>query len=423
MEELDLKEIKKEIKKMLLDEMLANKARPDMSEKNREKIGEYIDRILYRLARSKRINLSEDDTKRLREQLISEFTGYGILQPLLDDPTISDIMINGLKQICVERQGRLEQTNITFSDENEMADVIQKMLTESGKRLDRSSPYVDLRIQNGVRVTAVIPPISPLSPIALIRKRAKGTFSFKDLTEKGTITPKVLQFLKYCVISRLNILIAGGTGVGKTTLLNLIIKEFIPEYARLVIIEDTEEIVIDDTQHFIKLLTQPSNIEGKGEITLQDLVRLSLHLRPDRIIIGEVRGAEAFNLLQAINTGHEGSMCTIHANDCEDAINRLVLLSLMDNANIPDNVIRRMVASGLQLIIHSVRMPGGERKISQISELLSEGDRIIVKNIFNLKRITRENKEISELTHTGYVPSFAEHLKIMAGMPEDFFTK
>ncbi len=383
--------------------------------------GRYIDKILIKLFKQNKISIEKNELDILKKEIIAELAGFGVIDRLLRDPTVSDILINGPNQIYIERMGRMEKVNVRFDNVEELSAVIERMMMKSGKRLNASSPFIDFRAEDGARVTAVIPPISASMPFFCIRKVLKDVLSIEDLKKFGTLDQKLLDFLKYCVMARLNILVSGSTGAGKTTLVNLLVREFIPQDERIVIIEDTQELVIEDSRHAVRLLTRSPSIERKGEVTLRDLVRLSLHLRPDRIIVGEVRGEEAFHFLHVINTGHEGSMCTIHATDSEDTLNRLEMLSLMGQANVDYKVIRRFLDLGIDLIVNMQRFPSGQRIISQVSEFNYQKDRCIINDIFSLQRKITADKEIHEVKLTGYVPSFWDRLKIRTDIPDDFF--
>jgi pilus assembly protein CpaF len=418
----DFQKIKTMLKKAVHESLLGKGITlgPESSEQT-EHLTAHIDEVFSRLLKIHKIKIDKESVDKIRGEVVEEFIGYGPLNALLKDDTVTDIMVNSPKQVYIERGGRLERTDIEFYDDEEIYSIIEKMLIESGKRLDRSSPYVDMRIRGGIRVTAAIPPIAAPNPTLVIRKHGRNVFTFSDLIANGAISAKALEFLKCCVLARLNTLISGSTGSGKTTILNMILKELVPADTRTIVIEDTEEISLDDSRHFFKLLTKTANLQGKGEIELQELVKLSLHMRPDRIVIGEVRGEEAFNLLQAMNTGHEGSMCTIHANNCEDAVSSLHLLSLLGKSNIPDEVIRRLISSGVDFLVHMQRLPDGRRKLSQISEFAYDGEKIIVKDIFSLKKTVRDGKEIIELVPTGHVPSFFERIEARVPISRDLF--
>ncbi len=361
--------------------------------------------------------LSEQELDNFSLEIVSEVIGYGGLEDLMKDPLITDILVNSPFQVFIEKGGELKRVELNFKSAEEIKTIIERMLTGSSRRIDQFSPFVDFRLDDGSRVTAVIPPVS-ISPSICIRKFTAEAFQPQDLINLGTLTPEVLDFLELSVKSRLNILITGSTGAGKTTLLNTLLR-FVPNNERMIIIEDTEELSLSEDFHFLKLLTRSPNIEGKGEITLYDLVRLSLHLRPDRIIIGEVRGEEVFYFLQAINTGHEGSMCTLHANDTFDALIRLETLGLMAKPNIQAEVIKRFLSRGVDLVIHLKRTLQGRRVISQISEVVYEQGDYKVKDIFSLKTEFKEDKETLKGEFTGYIPSFRNKIKVRTG--KDFF--
>lgn len=418
-----LEKLKGDLKRFLKENNIRDRigTKGFMSPRKKEEMDKEIDHIIREFSTRANLDLSKEELKRLREEVVSSIIGFGIIDKLMHDPEITDILVNGPDQIYIEKNGEIKKIDAKFKNQQEVMAVIERMITESGRRIDLSSPFVDFKIEGGARVTAVIPPVSSGSPSFCIRKMFRGNLTFEDLKRFGTVNQKILDFLKYCVKARINILTSGATGVGKTTLMNLLINEFISSDDRIILIEDTEEIAVDDTHHFVRLLTKPPNIEGKGEVTLQDLVKLSLHMRPDRIIVGEVRGEEAFHFLHAINTGHEGSMCTIHANNSEDALNRLETLSLMDRPNINATVIHRFLKTGIDIIIQMSRLPNGQRKISQISEFGYENGAFIVKDIFVLEKSFHGDKEHYEIKLTGHIPSFIDKLKARTGIPDNFF--
>lgn len=419
---VNIESIKEEAKTLLKNSFLKHEKTDEyLDPKHRHKIYGQLEKILLRISEKYRFAISDNELKKLEEEIINDLFGFGIIENLMQDPDISDIIVNGPEQIYVEKGGKLEKVGLKFSNAEEIYSVIQRMMQESERRVDISSPYADFRVKGGIRVTAVIPPVSALNPSFCIRKVYKEVLSFGDLIKLGSFTQKMVDFIKYCVRGKLNILISGPTGVGKTTLMHLMIKEFIPDNERIVMLEDTEEIVVDENKNAIKLLTRPPNIEGKGEITLKDLVKLSLHLRPDRIIIGEIRSEEAFHFLHVINTGHEGSMCTVHASNPEDALNRLEVLSLMDRSNITPGVVRRFLKLGIDVIFHMIRLSDGQRIISQVSEFDYDADGFVVKDIFSWHKSFRDHQETSEIGITGYVPSFLEKLKTRTDIPDNFF--
>ncbi|HEC69020.1 MAG TPA: CpaF family protein [Candidatus Omnitrophica bacterium] len=417
MEELNL--IKEKAKRELKERIFDNKEKIlSLKEDLRRKaVKEISDNILRKIVNKSKLVLSEQELDNFSLEIVSEVIGYGGLEDLMKDPLITDILVNSPFQVFIEKGGELKRVELNFKSAEEIKTIIERMLTGSSRRIDQFSPFVDFRLDDGSRVTAVIPPVS-ISPSICIRKFTAEAFQPQDLINLGTLTPEVLDFLELSVKSRLNILITGSTGAGKTTLLNTLLR-FVPNNERMIIIEDTEELSLSEDFHFLKLLTRSPNIEGKGEITLYDLVRLSLHLRPDRIIIGEVRGEEVFYFLQAINTGHEGSMCTLHANDTFDALIRLETLGLMAKPNIQAEVIKRFLSRGVDLVIHLKRTLQGRRVISQISEVVYEQGDYKVKDIFSLKTEFKEDKETLKGEFTGYIPSFRNKIKVRTG--KDFF--
>lgn len=420
-----LEKLKRDIKIFLKESNIKDKlgVKGFMSPRKKEEMDRQLDQIILKFSANEKLTLSKEELNGIREEVVSGVIGFGIIDKLIHDPEISDILVNAPDQIYIEKDGVVEKVDVKFKNQQEIVAVIERMMTESGRRIDLSSPFVDFKLEGGARVTAVIPPVSSKSPSFCIRKMLRGKLTFEDLKRLGTVNQKVLDFLRYCVRARINILTSGSTGVGKTTFLKLLINEFISSDDRIILIEDTEELAIDDSHHFVRLLTKPANVEGRGEVVLQDLVKLSLHMRPDRIVIGEVRGEEAFHFLHAINTGHEGSMCTIHANSSEDALSRLETLSLMDRPNISSTVIHRFLKMGIDIIVQMVRLTDGQRKISQISEFGYENGAFVVKDIFLLEKSFRDDKEHYEIKFTGYIPSFVDKLKARTNIPDNFFDK
>lgn len=311
--------------------------------------------------------LNNADRERLIQELIDETLGLGPLEPLMRDPTVSDILINGPKHVYVERRGRLEMTGIVFEDDQHLQIILQRIAARVGRRIDEASPMVDARLPDGSRVNAVLPPLAIDGSLVSIRRFAARPLLAGDLIARHTAAPEMIEFLAACVQARLNIMISGGTGSGKTTLLNLL-SGYVPDDERLITIEDAAELQLQQP-HVARMETRPPNMEGAGEITARDLVRNALRMRPDRIIVGECRGAEAFDMLQAMSTGHAGSLTTIHANDTRDAVNRLEMLVGMSNAGLPLWFIHRQIAASIQIIVQTSRLTGGARKITQISEI------------------------------------------------------
>ncbi|HPO69702.1 MAG TPA: CpaF family protein, partial [Anaerohalosphaeraceae bacterium] len=329
--------------------------------------------------------LTGPEKQQLLDEILDEIFGLGPLEPLLRDPTISDILVNGYQQVYIERRGRLERTDITFQDDAHLMRVIQRIGTNVGRRIDESSPMLDARLIDGSRVNAIIPPLALYGPALSIRRFGTNPIDIHTLLELGTLTEEMSFFLESCVQCKINILISGGTGTGKTTLLNAL-SRWIPAGERVVTIEDAAELQLQ-REHVVRLETRPPNIEGKGQITQRDLVRNSLRMRPDRIIIGEVRGDEALDMLQAMNTGHEGSMTTIHANSPRDALRRLENMVSMAGMNFPVRAIREQISSALDILIQIGRLVGGARKIINIAEITGmEGETVCLNDIFRFQQ-------------------------------------
>ena len=344
----------------------------------------------------------------LIKEVLDEALGLGPLEDLLDDDSLTEIMVVDKDTIYVERGGRIEFTGKTFTSHAAVLAVIERIITPLGRRIDESSPLVDARLKDGSRVNAVIPPLAIRGPCITIRKFAKRSFTVEDLVRFGTMTPQIAGFLQKCVLGRRNIVISGGTGSGKTTLLN-VLSGFIPEDERIVTIEDAAELKLPQT-HVVSLETKPSNLEGKGEYTIRDLVKNSLRMRPDRIVVGECRGGEALDMLQAMNTGHDGSLTTGHANAPSDMMNRLETMVLMAGMDLPVRAIREQIASAIHLVVQQARMPDGSRRITHVTEVvgLDLDGRLILEDIFAYKRrgIGPDGKVIGEMVLTGYIPSF-----------------
>ena len=351
--------------------------------------------------------LSHDDRQRLGAEIADDIFGYGPLERLLADPSVSEIMVNGPKDIWIERAGRLSETPLTFTDASHLRRIITKMVGQIGRRIDESSPLVDARLPDGSRVNAIIPPLSLSGPLLTIRKFAQNRFALSELIEIGTLSKESAEFLENCIRAQLNILVSGGTGTGKTTFLNAL-SAAIPDSDRIVTIEDAAELQLAQ-RHVIRLESRPKNIEGEGEITIRDLVRNALRMRPDRIIVGEVRGAEALDMLQAMNTGHEGSLSTVHANSPRDALNRLETMVLMAGYELPLRAIRSHVSSALELVIQLDRLDDGSRRIVEISEVQRmEGEVITLQKLFEFKieHFDSERRIVGRLHPTGLRPGF-----------------
>jgi pilus assembly protein CpaF len=353
--------------------------------------------------------IARADRERLVGELADDILGHGPLERLLADETVTEVMVNGPYDIWVERRGRLEETTARFTDESHLRRIINKMVAQVGRRIDESSPMVDARLPDGSRVNAVIPPLSLTGPLVTIRKFSKRRLEPTDLVRLGTLSTETVEFVQRCVLAELNILVTGGTGSGKTTLLNAL-STAIPEGERIVTIEDAAELRLNQ-RHVLRLESRPKNIEGQGEIAIRDLVRNSLRMRPDRIIVGEVRGAEALDMLQAMNTGHEGSLSTVHANSPRDALSRIETMVLMAGYDLPVKAIRQQVASALDLIIQLERFQDGSRRVTSITEVgRMESDVITLSELFKfrLEQVLPDRTVVGGLVSTGLRPSFLD---------------
>lgn len=358
------------------------------------------------------LNLAETLRIQLFRDVMDDLFGFGPIQPLLDDIDVSEVMVNGPRDVYVEKKGKLIKTHVVFDDDNHVLQMIDKIIMPLGRRIDADSPTVDARLPDGSRVNAVIQPVAIDGPTVTIRKFTKDKLTIAQLIEFGSITESMADFLRACVVSRLNTVISGGTGSGKTTLLN-IVSSFIPSDERIITIEDAAELQLHQ-DHVVRLETKPPNVEGRGSVSIRELVRNSLRMRPDRIIVGEVRGGEALDMLQAMNTGHDGSLTTLHANTPRDALSRLETMSLMSGLDMPLKVIREQIASAVDLIVQQSRLKDGSRKVTYITEVAGmEGDTIVMTDIFKFEQssIDGEGNIIGELKPTGIRPLFGERLK------------
>jgi pilus assembly protein CpaF len=357
------------------------------------------------------IVLSRPERQRLFEQISAEILGYGPLQALLDDETITEVMVNGAKNIYVERAGKITRIPMAFESDEHVMRIIDRIVAPLGRRIDESSPYVDARLPDGSRVNAIIPPISLVGPVLTVRKFARNPITLEQLIQFGTITPEALQFLKACVESRLNLIISGGTGSGKTTLLN-ILSQYIPADERIITVENAAELQLRQ-EHVVTLESRPPNIEGRGEVTIRQLVINCLRMRPDRIIVGEIRDEAALDMLQAMNTGHDGSMTTAHSNSPRDTLARLETMVMMAGMELPVRAIREQVSSAIDLIVHQERMRDGTRKVVNITEVSGmEGDVITMTDIFVFEQSGFEGgKIIGRIRPTGLRPKFMEKIE------------
>lgn len=370
-----------------------------------------IQELFEQILTEENIVLSRPERARMFEQIAAEILGLGPLQTLLDDESITEIMVNGAKNVYVERGGRLFRAPVTFESNDHVMRIIERIVSPLGRRIDESSPYVDARLMDGSRVNAVIPPISLVGPVLTIRKFARKPITVEQLIQFGSLTPEAVDFLKASVASRINIIVSGGTGSGKTTLLN-VLSGFIPNDERIVTIENAAELQLRQ-EHVVTLESRPPNIEAKGEITIRQLVINALRMRPDRIIVGECRGDEALDMLQAMNTGHDGSMTTAHSNSPRDTLSRLETMTMMAGMELPVRAIREQVSSAIDLVIHQERMRDGSRKVVNITEVSGmEGDIITTTDLFVFEQVGFENnKIIGRLRPTGLRPKFMDKIE------------
>jgi pilus assembly protein CpaF len=358
------------------------------------------------------LKLPQDVRNMIFKEVLNDLLGYGPIQPLLDDPDVSEVMVNGPKKVYVEKKGQLTKTSVAFDDNNHVLQIIDRIILPLGRRVDPDSPTVDARLPDGSRVNAVIPPVAIDGPSITIRKFSKDKLSIGDLINFGSMTEKMGEFLRACVLAHLNVIISGGTGSGKTTLLN-VLSSFIPEEERIVTIEDAAELQLQQ-DHIVRLETKSPNLDGRGAVSIRDLVRNSLRMRPDRIVVGEVRGGEALDMLQAMNTGHDGSLTTLHANTPRDALSRLETLVLMAGMDLPLKVVRQQIASAVDLIVQQTRLTDGSRKVTSITEVAGmEGDTVVLTDVFKFEQtgVTTEGKVMGDLKPTGIRPIFSPRLE------------
>ena len=388
-----------------------------------EQVHAEVSRLAESLLSQEAMPLSSSDRERLINDVQHELFGLGPLEPLLADPTISDILVNSSKTIYVERRGKLEATNVAFKDDEHLMRVIERIVSSVGRRIDESSPMVDARLSDGSRVNAIIPPLAIDGPVLSIRRFGAEPLRMNSLIENKALTKDIADMLEMCVSARLNVLISGGTGAGKTTLLNAL-SAYIPENERIVTIEDSAELQLQQP-HVVRLETRPPNIEGRGEVTQRDLVRNALRMRPDRIVIGEVRGGEAIDMLQAMNTGHDGSLTTIHANTPRDALSRLETMIQMTGMRLSDRAMRQQVAAAINLVVQVARLSDGTRRLTAISEITGmEGETITMQEIFQFERtgVDSQGQVLGRFRPTGIRPRFAERLKASGlQLPRVFF--
>ncbi len=363
------------------------------------------------------------DRQRLLDLMINDFLGLGPIESLISDPEITEVMINGPNQVFIEHNGKIQLSDVKFESEEQLRRVIDRIVSTIGRRVDESSPMVDARLKDGSRVNVIIPPLSMAGPTMTIRKFSKKPYTVDNLIEFGTLTPAMASFLRACVRARLNILVSGGTGSGKTTSLN-VLSSFIPEEERIVTVEDAAELQLNQ-EHVVTLESRPSTVEGRGRIAIRDLVVNCLRMRPDRIVVGECRGGEALDMLQAMNTGHDGSLTTIHANSARDSLNRLETLVLMAGTELPSRAIREQISSAINVIIQQSRLRDGKRKITSVAEVLGmQDDSVKVQEIFTYRQtgVSHDGKVEGYFTPTGSIPKYFQHLQASGeGVPESMF--
>jgi pilus assembly protein CpaF len=406
--EASFEEIKRKVQTALINEL-----NPKADSTQPEQVERVLEEQFNRILNEQGYTLSRNDRDQWLAAIRAEILGYGPIDALLRDNSITEIMVNGPHKVYIEQNGRIhELDHIKFRDDDHVMHIIERIISPLGRRCDESSPYVDARLPDGSRVNAVIPPISLVGPVLTIRKFSKTPLQPDDLVKLGTLTPGMIDFLKACVEVKLNMVVSGGTGSGKTTLLN-VLSGFIPEGERVITIEDAAELQLRQP-HVVRMESRPPNIEGKGRITVRDLVANALRMRPDRIIVGECRGGEALDMLQAMNTGHEGSLTTIHSNSPRDTLRRLETLVTMGESQIPFKAIREQIASAVHLIVHQERMADGSRKITSITEVIGmDGDVVNTQQLFVFEQTGMENgRVVGRLRATGIRPTFADRFEL-----------
>lgn len=414
--------LKEEIQDRLIEEMedigaeiFDKTKRKQLEDKTRE--------VILNILMEKNLPLARQEREKIVQEIIDDVLGFGPIEPLLRDESVSEIMVNHARQVYVERRGKLTLTDVTFRDDAHVRRVIEKIITPLGRRCDESMPYVDARLPDGSRVNAIIPPLALKGSCVTIRKFAKEKLTIEDLIRFGSVTREMANFLDACVKARLNCVVSGGTGSGKTTTLN-ILTSFIPEDERIITCEDAAEIQLRQ-EHWVQLESRPPNIEGKGAVTIRDLVRNCLRMRPERVIVGECRAGEALDMLQAMNTGHDGSMTTVHSNNPRECISRIETLCLMAGMDLPQRAIREQIASAVDVIIQQSRLKDGSRKITYITEVQGmEGDVVVLSDIFVFEQtgVDERGKIVGKLKATGIRPKFAEKFEAQGiKLPPDTF--
>ena len=416
-------ELKLAIHRRIVDEM-SDQEQQFLASNNhtRAEVEELISSYCQRVLDDNPMNVPRGERARIVADICDEILGLGPIEPLLKDESITEVMINGPKKIFVERKGKLQLTNVQFHDDAHLMTIIERIVSPLGRRIDEASPLVDARLADGSRVNAIVPPLSLIGPCVTIRKFTKNPLSIDNLVGFGTLSEEMAEFLEACVKARLNIMVSGGTGSGKTTTLN-VLSSFIPDRERIVTIEDAAELRLQQ-QHVVTLESRPANLEGRGAITIRDLVRNALRMRPDRIIVGEVRSGEALDMLQAMNTGHDGSLTTGHANSPRDILSRLETMVMMAGMDLPVRAIREQIASALDLIIQQSRIQDGSRKITYITEVQKmEGDTIVLQDLFTYVQtgINESGKSVGYYEASGLQPMFLQKFKMNGvELPQSF---
>ncbi|HZQ77237.1 MAG TPA: CpaF family protein [Acidimicrobiia bacterium] len=404
-----LDELRQRVHALLIDELGPLLYDRRVSE---EELSAHLQEQLRIILGRERIPLSASDRDQLLQDVADDILGYGPIDGLLKDPDVTEVMVNGPGRVYVERKGKLTQTGAVFADEAHLRRIIEKIVAQVGRRVDEATPMVDARLPDGSRVNAIIPPLAIGGPFLTIRKFAKDPFTVEDLVNFGTFTPETARFLEACVKGRLNVIVSGGTGTGKTTALN-VLSSFIPADERVVTIEDAKELQLRQ-DHVLALESRPPNVEGKGEVRIRDLVRNALRMRPDRIVVGECRGGEALDMLQAMNTGHDGSLTTVHANSPRDSLSRIETMVLMAGMELPVRAIREQMASAIDLIVQLTRLRDGSRRVTHVSEVQGmEGDVIVLQDLFLFDfamGVDADGRFRGTLKSTGIRPKFAEKL-------------
>jgi len=397
-----------------IQDRLINELNPQIDLSNPAKVRKQVEEIFNAILDSESIVLSRSERQRLFESIAADIIGLGPIEPLLADDEVSEIMVNGPKQVYIEKKGKLIKTDITFTDDEHVMRIIDRIVAPLGRRVDESSPMVDARLKDGSRVNVVIRPLALNGPTITIRKFRKDKLTVQDLVRFGSMSQDMADFLAACVQARLNIVVAGGTGSGKTTLLN-VLSSFIPEDERIITVENAAELQLRQ-EHVVTLESRPPNVEGKGEVTIRDLVINCLRMRPERIIVGECRGGETLDMLQAMNTGHDGSMTTIHANTPRDAVSRIETMCLMAGMDLPARAIREQIASAIHVFVQQSRLKDGSRKVTQITEVAGmEGDVVVLQDIFVFEQtgIDEKGKIVGQLRPTGVRPRFLEKFEAL----------